>query len=96
MVLCNIFAIYLGTKIFQAGEGTQLPNPKYFGCLGLEALLATTSLGHVIGFGVIIGVGAAGLLLCFSLSDLSLVRISPEVSCISWAHAVDDSFGLLF
>ena len=30
MVLCNIFAIYLGTKIFQAGEGTQLPNPKYF------------------------------------------------------------------
>ena len=61
MVLCNIFAIYLGTKIFQAGEGTQLPNPKYFGGLGLEALLATTSLGHVIGFGVILGVGAAGV-----------------------------------
>ena len=62
MVLCNIFAIFLGTKIFQAGQGTQLPNPKYFGGLGLEALLATTSLGHVIGFGVILGVGAAGLL----------------------------------
>lgn len=62
MVLCNILAIYLGTKIFQAGEGTQLPNPKYFGGLGLEALLATTSLGHVIGFGVILGFGSAGLL----------------------------------
>ena len=62
MVLCNIFAIFLGSKIFQAGEGTQLPNPKYFGGLGLEALVATTSLGHVIGFGVILGVGAAGLL----------------------------------
>jgi photosystem I subunit 10 len=62
MVLCNIFAIFLGSKIFQAGQGTQLPNPKYFGGLGLEALLATTSLGHVIGFGVILGVGAAGLL----------------------------------
>ena len=62
MVLCNIFAIFLGSKIFQAGQGTQLPNPKYFGGLGLEALLATTSLGHVIGFGVILGVGSAGLL----------------------------------
>ena len=62
MVLCNIFVIFIGSKIFQAGEGTQLPNPKYFGGLGLEALLATTSLGHVIGFGVILGVGAAGLL----------------------------------
>ena len=62
MVLCNIFAIFLGSKIFQAGQGTQLPNPKYFGGLGLEALVATTSLGHVIGFGVILGVGAAGLL----------------------------------
>ena len=62
MVLCNILAIYLGTKIFKAGEGTQLPNPKYFGGLGLEALLATTSLGHVIGFGVILGFGSAGLL----------------------------------
>ena len=49
-------------EIFQAGEGTQLPNPKFFGGLGLEALLATTSLGHVIGFGVILGVGAIGLL----------------------------------
>ena len=62
MVVCNIIAIFIGTKIFQAGEGTQLPNPKYFGGLGLEALLATTSLGHVIGFGVILGVGASGLL----------------------------------
>ena len=62
MVFCNIFAIFLGSKIFQAGEGTQLPNPKYFGGLGLEALVATTSLGHVIGYGVILGVGAAGLL----------------------------------
>ena len=62
MVLCNVFAIYIGTKIFKVGEGTQLPNPKYFGGLGLEALIATTSLGHVIGFGVILGVGASGLL----------------------------------
>ena len=61
-MLCNIFASFLGSKIFQAGQGTQLPNPKYFGGWGLEALLATTSLGHVIGFGVILGVGAAGLL----------------------------------
>lgn len=62
MVLCNIVAIVLGTKIFQPGEGTQLPNPKYFGGLGLEALLATTSLGHVMGVGAILGVGAIGLL----------------------------------
>lgn len=62
MVLCNVFAIYIGTTIFKAGEGTQLPNPTYFGGLGLEALIATTSLGHVIGFGVILGLGAIGLL----------------------------------
>jgi|TARA_B100001093_G_scaffold84429_1_gene75969 photosystem I subunit 10 len=62
MVLCNILAIFIGSKIFKAGEGTQLPNPKYFGGLGLEALIATTSLGHVIGFGVILGFGAGGLL----------------------------------
>lgn len=62
MVLCNILAIFIGSKIFKAGEGTQLPNPKYFGGLGLEALIATTSLGHVIGFGVILGIGASGLL----------------------------------
>ncbi len=62
MIACNIFAIFIGTKIFKPGSGTQLPNPKYFGGLGLEALVATTSLGHVIGFGVILGVGAQGLL----------------------------------
>ena len=36
MVLCNILAIFIGSKIFKAGEGTQLPNPKYFG--GLAAV----------------------------------------------------------
>ena len=62
MVICNICAIYLGTNIFQAVEGTQLPNATYFGGLGLEAFVATTGLGHVLGFVVILTGGASALL----------------------------------
>jgi photosystem I subunit X len=54
MVLCNVIAIALGKSTMKnANAGPALPMPEYFGGMGWPALLATTSLGHVIGFGMI-------------------------------------------
>ncbi|MDE5108367.1 MAG: photosystem I reaction center subunit PsaK, partial [Trichodesmium sp. St17_bin3_1_1] len=42
--------------------GPALPMSQMFGGMGYPALLATTSLGHVIGFGVILGLANIGIL----------------------------------
>jgi photosystem I subunit 10 len=63
MIVCNIVAIAFGKlTINQQSVGPALPSPELFGGMGLGALLGTTSFGHILGAGVILGLGAAGIL----------------------------------
>lgn len=63
MVICNIVAIALG-KLFMKYPSAPpaLAYPKMFGGMGLPALLATTSLGHIFGFASILGLSSWGML----------------------------------
>jgi photosystem I subunit X len=61
MLGCNVLAIILGKigiKYPSAPPAT--PSPSFFGGFGLPAVLATTSLGHIIGVGVILGLHNMG------------------------------------
>lgn len=61
MVICNVLAIAIGkATIKHPSEGPALPMPEMFGGMGLPALLATTSFGHILGVGVILGLGSMG------------------------------------
>ncbi len=63
MILCNIVAIAIGKlTIQQPNVGPELPSPNLFGGLSLGALLGTTSLGHILGAGVILGLSNMGAL----------------------------------
>ena len=63
MIICNILAIAIGKfTIKYQNAGPQMPSPKFFGGMGLPAVLGTTSLGHVIGAGVILGLASMGAL----------------------------------
>lgn len=63
MILCNVVAIAIGKfKIDQPSVGPALPSPAMFGGMGLPALLATTSFGHILGIGVILGLASSGAL----------------------------------
>ncbi len=63
MILCNIIAIAIGkATIKYSSSGPELPMPAMFGGMGLPAVLGTTSLGHIIGAGVILGLASAGSL----------------------------------
>ena len=63
MIACNIAAIAFGKlTIKNQSAGPQLPSPALFGGMGLPALLGTTSLGHLLGAGVILGLANAGAL----------------------------------
>lgn len=65
MVTCNLFAIAIGrSAIQQRGVGPMLPVslPGLFEGFGVPELLATMSLGHILGAGMILGLGNAGLL----------------------------------
>jgi photosystem I subunit 10 len=65
MIFCNLFAIAVGRYAIQRpGEGPDLPVPKpeLWDKFGLPELLATTSLGHILGAGIILGLGNAGVL----------------------------------
>ena len=63
MILCNVIAIAIGkATIKYPSEGRALPNSSFFGGFGYGALLATTSLGHIIGIGAIQGLAASGAL----------------------------------
>ena len=63
MIISNVIAIALG-KMTMATPSAQpeLMMPEYFGGMGFPALLATTSLGHIIGFGAILGLANMGIL----------------------------------
>jgi len=67
MILCNLLAIaigYYGINKQNRGKGPALPlvMPGMFKGFGIPELLATTSLGHLLGTGVILGLGNAGVL----------------------------------
>ncbi|ACK67184.1 photosystem I reaction center subunit PsaK [Rippkaea orientalis PCC 8801] len=63
MIVANIVAIAIGKlTIAQPSTGTALPSPAMFGGMGLGALLGTTSLGHILGVGLILGLANAGVL----------------------------------
>lgn len=63
MVICNILAIAIGKyTIKYPSVGPALPSPNLFGGMGLPALLATTSFGHILGLGVILGLANVGAL----------------------------------
>lgn len=63
MIACNILAIAFGKlTIKYPSAGPELPSSNLFGGFGLPALLGTTSFGHVLGAGVILGLANLGVL----------------------------------
>ena len=63
MIVCNIIAIAFGRLTMKYPKaGPSLPSPQFFGGMGLPGLLATTSFGHLIGAGVILGLANIGAL----------------------------------
>ena len=63
MVLSNVLCIFAGRYIIQAkGQGPALPGAVSAIGINLPELLATTSLGHIIGAGAILGLGYIGAL----------------------------------
>ncbi|MBF2098614.1 MAG: photosystem I reaction center subunit PsaK [Gloeomargaritaceae cyanobacterium C42_A2020_066] len=63
MVICNIVAIAFGKlTMSQPSAGPSLPAANMFGGMGLPALLGTTSFGHLLGCGVILGLANLGVL----------------------------------
>lgn len=63
MIICNIVAIAVGKYTMkQPFAGPKLPGEVFFGGMGLPALLATTSFGHLLGVGVILGLASMGAL----------------------------------
>ena len=62
MITSNMFAIAIGRYAIQVRNlGPSMPIAGLQG-FGLTELLATTSLGHVIGAGVILGLRSTGLI----------------------------------
>ncbi len=63
MILCNVLAIAIGKyQINKPSEPPALPSPELFGGMGVPALLATTSFGHILGLGTILGLANLGVL----------------------------------
>jgi photosystem I subunit 10 len=65
MIACNLFVIAIGRyAIKNPGAGPALPFslPGLFEGFGVPELLATASLGHILGAGMILGLGNAGIL----------------------------------
>lgn len=63
MIACNILAIAFGKfTIKQPSVGTPMPASNFFGGFGLGAVLGTTSFGHILGAGVILGLANMGIL----------------------------------
>jgi photosystem I subunit 10 len=63
MVLANILAIaFAKFTIQKPNVGPALPSPSLFGGFGLGALLGSTSFGHILGVGAILGLAYLGAL----------------------------------
>lgn len=63
MIICNIVAIAFGKfTIKYPSVGPAMPGSNFFGGFGLPGVLATTSFGHILGAGVILGLANVGTL----------------------------------
>ena len=65
MLTCNVFAFVIGRYAIQkkgVGPILPLPLPDVMEQFGVPELLATTSFGHILGAGMILGMRASGLL----------------------------------
>jgi photosystem I subunit X len=65
MIFCNLFAMIVGYfAIEKTGKGPGLPIPQLASrkTFGIPELLATTSFGHILGAGMILGLSNAGIL----------------------------------
>ncbi|MDJ0553417.1 MAG: photosystem I reaction center subunit PsaK [Microcoleaceae cyanobacterium MO_207.B10] len=67
MIACNLLAIVIGYYAISKqnrGQGPDLPVslPAVFTGFGIPELLATASFGHILGAGVILGLGSSGML----------------------------------
>ncbi len=60
MILCNALVFFIGKQVIQIPDAG--PAPGVFLGLGLPALLAVTSLGHIVGAGAILGLANLGVL----------------------------------
>jgi len=61
MVICNIIAIaFAKSTVKYPNSEPALPSSSFFGGMGVPGLLATTSFGHVLGAGVILGLHSIG------------------------------------
>lgn len=62
MIICNLIAILIGRYAIQVrGLSPSIPISG-IAEFGLTELLATTSLGHILGAGTIIGLNSIGLI----------------------------------
>lgn len=63
MISCNIMAIAVAkATVKQPSVGAMPPSPEMFGGFSLGTIIGATSLGHVLGFGAILGLGSMGML----------------------------------
>jgi photosystem I subunit 10 len=65
MITCNLLAVAIGRfAIKNPGQGPDLPvaKPALWEGFGLPELLATASLGHILGAGAILGLSYTGVL----------------------------------
>lgn len=65
MIFANFFAIIIGYFAIQkTGVGPSLPVPQLAAKknFGVPELLATMSLGHILGAGIVLGLSNAGIL----------------------------------
>jgi photosystem I subunit 10 len=63
MIVCNVIAIAIGkATIQQPNVGLKLPSDNFFGGFSHGAMLGTTSLGHILGMGAILGLASRGVL----------------------------------
>jgi photosystem I subunit 10 len=63
MIVCNILAIAFGKfTIKYPSVGPAMPSPNLFGGFSVGAVLGTTSFGHLLGAGVILGLANLGAL----------------------------------
>jgi photosystem I subunit 10 len=61
MIVCNILAIAIGKyTIKYPSADPQMPSPEMFGGMGLPAVIGTTSFGHILGAGAILGLAYLG------------------------------------
>ncbi len=63
MILCNIVAIaFAKFTVKYPSVGPSMPSSNLFGGFSVAGVLATTSFGHILGAGVILGLANVGAL----------------------------------